>query len=134
MPRFGNRSESIIETIDPRLEEVIRTVIQLYDFSVRSGYRGEEEQMKLYYAGKSQKTWPESKHNREPSHAVDILPYPFYLRDWEDTSKFYYLAGAMMQTAYLLGTPLRWGGDWNQNHVFTDERFRDMMHFELVVL
>ena len=131
MADYGKKSSDILSACHPNLIRVMRTVVRVCDNSIRSGYRGEEEQNRLYAAGKSQRRWPDSKHNNSPSLAVDILPYPFYKEDWKDWSKFSYLAGHVMEVAHLFDIPVTWGGDWSHNNIFTDEKFRDMMHFEL---
>ena len=38
--------------------------------------------------GRSKLSWLESKHNCEPSRAVDIAPYPI---DWDDRERFSHL-------------------------------------------
>jgi peptidoglycan L-alanyl-D-glutamate endopeptidase CwlK len=34
--------------------------------------------------------------------------------------------------ANTLGIKIRWGGDWNGDLQFRDEKFKDLPHFELV--
>jgi len=36
-----------------------------------------------------------------------------------------------MGTAQSLGYPLRWGGDWDGDTETNDNRFDDLVHFEL---
>jgi len=35
--------------------------------------------------------------------------------------------------AHRRGIKLRWGGDWDRDLDFSDQRFYDLYHFELVV-
>ncbi len=39
--------------------------------------------------------------------------------------------GYVMGTAQSLGYPLRWGGDWDADTETNDNRFDDLVHFEL---
>lgn len=51
-------------------------------------------------------------------------------------ARFYYFAGRILQIAdqcYREGKTkelLRWGGDWDKDHDFTDQNFDDLPHFE----
>ena len=75
--------------------------IQIMDFKVTSGKRGEAEQNQLYEEGKTKLKYPNSYHNTEPfSSAVDIAPYPI---DWEDAERFRLLAGIVIGISELLG-------------------------------
>ncbi len=130
MPEFGSRSEARLATCHPDLQRVVRTAIEYGpDFSVLCGHRTREEQERCCREGRSQLPWPRSLHNRQPSLAVDIAPWPI---DWDDLPRFIFLAGYIMATAHRLGVELRWGGDWDRDYEQSDERFRDLPHFELV--
>jgi len=129
MPAFGTRSREKLDTVHPRLVSVCEAAIQVYDFTVLEGFRNEERQNLMVEQGQSKLSWPDSKHNRDPSLAVDIAPY---LIDWEDLDRFYFLSGVMFMAADMLGDKIRWGGDWNSNFDFTDQRFFDLPHFELL--
>lgn len=47
--------------------------------------------------------------------------------------RFYHFAGFVLATAARLGTPIRWGGDWDGDGDFMDQTFDDLVHFELLV-
>jgi len=68
------------------------------------------------------------KHGATPSRAVDVVPYPI---DWNDTKRFHVMAGLVLGIASEMGIELAWGGDWNRNWVYTDQRFHDLPHYEL---
>ena len=121
MPYFSKRSEKKLETCHIKLITICRTVIQDFDFSVLCGYRGEREQNELFNKGRSQVRFPNSRHNKIPSLAVDIAPY---LIDWNDLDRFIELSGRIKETAYLLGYEIEWGGDW--------KTFRDYPHYQIV--
>lgn len=85
---------------------------------------------------KSRLAWPDSKHNVENdgdlSRAVDIAPWiPGRGIDWDNSEHFHYMAGIVLGVAHKLGVKLRWGGDWNRNQFSGDEKFLDLVHFEL---
>lgn len=129
MPQFGRRSLEALEYVEPRLRLVLEEVIRYWDFSVLEGFRGPERQDELFEQGATKVRWPGSAHNALPSRAVDIAPYPI---DWEDTERFVQLAGAVLTVARQFGVELRWGGDWDRDGRMADERFRDLVHFEIV--
>ena len=46
--------------------------------------------------------------------------------------RFYDFGGYVVGAAHRLGVPIRWGGDWDQDHdVFDDQTFQDLVHFEI---
>ena len=128
MPSFGKRSSNILKSVHPDIILVLNEVITYFDFSVISGHRGQKEQTDIFNAGNSKTPWPQSKHNKAPSWAVDIAPYPV---DWDYVKQFIYLAGHIMSTAHRFGVPMRWGGDWSMNNMRTRHVFKDWGHFEL---
>ncbi len=129
MPSFGKSSQDKLATCDPRLQKVFNEVIKYFDCTVIEGHRGEEAQNKAFAEGKSKLKYPQSKHNKTPSLAADVLPYPI---DWNDTNRMRYFAGFVVGIAATMGIKLRWGGDWNQNTELKDNSFNDLPHFELV--
>lgn len=122
-------------TLHPDLQRVLTEAIKYFDFSILEGFRDEEAQNRAYAKGLSKVRWPLGKHNSNPSHAVDIAPYPI---DWSDerkaTERFVLLAGVILCLAAQMNITIRWGGDWNRNNDTRDEKgFRDYPHFELVL-
>jgi peptidoglycan L-alanyl-D-glutamate endopeptidase CwlK len=107
------------------MEEAIKFI----DFTILEGHRGKDLQNLYYEQGKSKLKYPQSKHNKYPSLAVDIAPYPI---NWNDRERFVYLAGIIKGIASSLGHNIRWGGDWNQNNNLKDQSFFDLPHFEIV--
>lgn len=132
MPKFSKISLDRLHTCDERLQAICEEVIKHFDFTVVCGRRDKEDQDAAYNSGKSKLKWPESKHNRMPSLAVDIAPYRNGGIAWSDTRSFYYLAGLMKGIAAQKGITLRWGGDWNSDNDFSDQSFNDFPHFEIV--
>lgn len=133
MPKFGSVSYKQYNTLCKELQQILDDVIIVFDFSILEGFRNEEDQNKAYARGVSQKKWPQGKHNKNPSNAVDIAPYPI---DWSNKEaarqRFCYLAGFVMYAAIKRGIKLRWGGDWDGDRDTRDEHFRDLGHFEVI--
>lgn len=127
MPTLGRRSREALATCSPNLQLVVKLVVQHYDLTVLVGHRSRAEQEAAFRAGHSKLRWPDSLHNRMPSAAVDIAPYPI---DWRDLDRFYHLAGRVLGVADHLAIPLRWGGDWDGDRDFKDQTFHDLGHFE----
>lgn len=129
MPKFSARSKRRLATADPRLQQVFNQVVKWYDCTILCGHRGKQDQNEAFNKGRSKKKWPQSKHNQEPSIAVDVAPYPI---DWSNHDRFYLFAGFVLGVATQLGVPLRLGADWDGDGDPTDQRFLDLVHFELV--
>ncbi len=129
MPAFGKDSELKLQKLHPDLQKILIHLIKIYDFKILETYRNEEDQNKAFNEGKSKLKYPQSKHNKIPSLAVDIAPWPI---NWNDHESFVYMAGMFMGIASELGIKVRWGNDWNKNNKLNDEKFIDSPHFELV--
>lgn len=128
MPVFSNASKEQLATLDPRLAIVLLEAIKVIDFKIIEGHRGKTAQDKAFQEGKSKVRWPNGKHNRRPSLAVDIAPWPI---DWKDTERFVLFCGVIIGIGAMMGVKLRWGGDWDSDWQVKDERFRDYGHLEL---
>lgn len=148
MPKFSKRSIAILETCDERLQGLFLALVKRFDCKVVSGYRTPEAQTALFKKGRwfNERTmkWEivnplqivtykdgvlkKSKHNLDPSPAIDVVPYPL---NWNDRERMYYFAGYVKATAYHLNIPIRWGGDWDDDTEVQDHKFVDLPHFEL---
>jgi len=120
MPSFGRRSKSRLGTCHNLLQEILEEAIKEYDFSVLCGHRGKEDQDAAFNSGNSKLKFPQSKHNKMPSLAVDIAPYPI---DWNNIDRFKDLGKIIKRIADEKGIDLSWGGDWRS--------FKDYPHFQL---
>lgn len=156
--KFGSESERQLATVDTGLVLVAREVIKVYDHSIIKGHRNREEQNAAFAGGYSKLQWPHGNHNALPSLALDAAPYhkrygkligtveqikAIALAEFEDASKlsllraehmirehYCQLAGFYLGTAHILGIPLRWGGDWDDDRDLFDQSFDDLGHFE----
>lgn len=129
MPAFGKTSVERLATCDPRLQELFKEVIKYFDCTIACGTRSKEDQDKAVAEGKSKTPYPKSKHNSNPSKAVDVYPYPV---DFNDVNRMRFFAGFVLGIAAQKGIKVRWGGDWNRDTQLKDNSFNDLPHFELV--
>lgn len=122
MPVFGDRSLANLEGVHPDLVHLFEEVVKTYDCAVLSGYRDEAEQNALveHDPPRSRLRYPDSKHNRQPAHAVDVAPWPI---DWSNLTRFAHFAGYVSRIAWEMQIPVTWGGWWRG--------FPDYSHFEL---
>ena len=129
MPEYSEKSKARLATCHPLLQTVFGVVIQAFDNTILCGHRGKEAQDVAFNDGHSKVKWPDSRHNSEPSMAVDAAPYPV---DWKNIKRFYYFGGFVMGVAFALGIrKLRWGGDWDGDTILDDQTFNDLPHLEL---
>lgn len=128
MPKFSDRSRRKLETCDRRFQELFNEVVKHFDCAIIYGHRDQEGQDRAFSNGKTQLRWPNSKHNNWPSAAVDVAPYPI---DWNDKERFILFAGFVKGLAASMGLEIIWGGDWDGDNLTSDNRFNDLVHFEL---
>jgi len=132
MYKFGNTSKKRLSTCHEDLQAICNETLKLMDITVLEGHREKDKQDAAYKAGNSKLKYPQSKHNSQPSRAVDIAPWVNGQVPWDDAKYFYFMAGIVMKVAADLGVKLRWGGDWDSDNNFDDQSFDDLVHFELV--
>ena len=128
MNKWSNTSKERLEQCDERLQALAEAVLQIHDCSVLTGHRSENAQNQAYVEGYSTIQWPYSKHNKLPSLAIDLAPFPI---NWKNTKRFYYFAGIVMGVAKQMNLPIRWGGDWDMDNDLDDSNFLDLVHFEI---
>lgn len=136
MPMFSTQSFSQLSTCELDLQVLFFEVVRTFDCTVLEGYRNEEDQEKAFNDGHSKLHFPDGKHNHQPSHGVDVAPFPV---NWEDSKRFYHFAGYVLGVASRLKEEgkmthsIRWGGDWSGKHDLNDQSFDDLVHFELII-
>jgi peptidoglycan LD-endopeptidase CwlK len=134
MPKFGQKSLITLATCHPKLQMLFNKVVEEYNCTVLEGFRTGERQDELYRTGMSKLKFPNSKHNQQPSIAVDVAPYfseAPHIR-WNDKESFYHFGGYVKGVASQMGIKIRWGGDWDGDNDLHDQSFMDLPHFELV--
>jgi len=138
--RLSQRSLDRLQGVNPRLASVVRRAIEItpQDFLVSEGVRTLDRQSKLLAEGRTRTM--RSKHLVQADgtgHAVDLYPWSSAWPKVADIPPEAYrlVAQAMEQAAHELGTPIRWGNDWDRDGVEVpmdpDETFSDKPHFEL---
>jgi len=149
--KFGKSSLSRLESVDPRISEIMKESIKTspYDFGIVQGKRSYEDQFSLWKKGRKwneslglesdPESWQpdksagnivtktmQSKHMT--GRAVDIAWFNTekFGFDWSDESKYKELGQHIKATSLKLGygEDVTWGGDW--------ESFKDYPHFEIV--
>ena len=137
MPKFSETSKRRLASCHSDLQKLFNTVIQFYDCTIVCGYRGPTEQNLAFKGGKSKLQFPDSKHNRSPSLAVDAAPYEKYGIDWT-REQGYFFAGFVLGIAKILkkhgviDSKIRLGADWDSDHDINDQTFLDIPHFEIL--
>ena len=130
MPQFSKASSDRLATCDQRLQDLFNAVIDEVDCTVLVGHRGREEQEKAFSEGHSKLHWPDGKHNKMPSMAVDVSPYPV---NWNETARWVAFSEIVLAKAATLGISLRWGGDWDgRGDGNPPDALQDLPHYELI--
>ena len=157
MGKYSFNSELRLSTVEKKLEGVFRLVLKRFDHTILVGHRNQEQQNNAVAMKTSTKSWPDSKHNASPSQAVDAAPYypdatnsidwrtdaammeAAKKGDWdevksilENIKRWHTFGGYVLGAGDGMGIPLRWGGDWNLNFKFNDQRLVDLPHFEVI--
>jgi len=132
MPVFSRTSRQRLSTCNIELRDVFQRVIETMDCTIVCGYRCQAAQDAYFVAGKSRVKYPQGKHNILPSRAVDVCPYVGGKASF-DSRHCLFFAGYVLAIAEQMGVKIRWGGDWDRDgEVMTDQKFQDLVHFELV--
>lgn len=136
MPSFSKKSTDRLRTCDWDLQSIFTEVVKYYDCTIIEGHRGEQKQNRLFDKKKSRLRWPDGKHNSYPSKAVDVAPYPIP-ENWgadhfKDLAKFYELHAIVKFVAAQKNIKIRWGGDWDNDGDYRDNKFDDLVHFEVM--
>ena len=117
---FGKKSLERLSQCHPDLQKIANELIKELDVSILCGFRGEKEQNQAFINGKSKLKWPRSKHNKTPSLAIDIAPYPI---DWKNIGRFIDMCDRIKRIASELGIKIKQGREFS---------FKDYPHTELV--
>jgi hypothetical protein len=136
MPKFSQESFSTLATCHPDLQALFYEVIKYYDCTILEGYRNEIDQEMAFNAGHTKLHYPNGKHNRQPSTAVDVTPYPI---NFDDYNLNIWFGGYVMGIAQKLKDEgkmthsIRWGGAWDGlGDLNKPGMLADLVHFELI--
>ena len=124
MPSFSHSSWEKLASTHLALQRLFIEIVKTFDCTILEGIRTPERQQRLFDEGKSKTL--NSKHLT--GQAIDVAPYPI---DFQDTERFYLFAGYVLGLAHSMEIGLIWGGDWDMDRNVQEERFRDLVHFQL---
>ena len=137
MPVFSNKGIAMLNNCHKDLQILMFEVIKFMDITIVCTHRGKAEQDKAFAEGKSKLQYPKSKHNKLPSDAIDVQPYPMQTGDpKKQYLQFVYMGGfikglaAKLYQQGIIESKIIWGGDWNDNIDIRDNDFMDLYHFE----
>lgn len=150
MANFSEKSKEKLKTCDEDLQDLLNAVVENYDCIILEGHRSDEKQQELFKEGKTKVKF--SKHNCKPSRAVDVSPYPIpdnwgripygLLQNKEDKEhlkraikelcEMYRFNGYVKGVADRMNIPTRSGADWDGDNELNDQKFDDIMHWELL--
>lgn len=130
MNKWGKKSLQVRDGLHENLKLLFDEVLKHFDCSLIEGHRRKYRQELLYDLGQSKINWPDSKHNKLPSQAVDALPYPV---NWYDLPRLRFFAGFVLGVASQMKIKIRWGGDWDMDKEVLDNIFNDLCHFEILL-
>lgn len=132
MRTWSKDSAAVYATLHPKLQVLVTRIRdEVADISLIQGFRDREEQTKAFESNHSKVQWPDSMHNKKPSKAVDLQPYPMPKKETKLWAALGYIAGHACRIAEQEGFAIRWGGDWNRNGDLTDQNFDDLFHLEI---
>ena len=152
MYKFSKNSKKRLKTCHKDLQVLFSYVIKYFDCSIIYGYRSPEEQFELYKKGRKLENdiWiiddqdkivtykdgyrKKSKHNTNPSDAIDVIPYPI---EWKNTNRMRFFIGFVKGIAQMLKDTnqidyeIVTGIDWDNDTILKDQRFNDIPHFQI---
>ena len=129
---WGKGSLAYRNSICYELNHISDLVLPIRDHSIICGHRGEEDQHEAFTSDPqlSKLDWPDGKHNKLPSNALDMEPYPRIAKTLREDLTF--LGGLYVGIGSTLGYEIRWGGDWDRDGETADNTWDDLFHIEIV--
>lgn len=122
--KFGQKSKRCLAQCHPDLVRIANELLKEMDVSVICGHRNEKDQNEAFKSGYSKVKFPDSKHNKKPSLAMDICPVgPKGAIDWKDIAAFELMCERIEAIAKRLNIKIRLGRDF--------KGMRDMPHVEI---
>lgn len=133
MFKLSAASEGMLKGVHPDLVKVVRRAIELtdLDFKVGEGVRTLARQKTLVASGKSKTL--NSRHipgKDGLGKAVDLWVIKGGTVVWTQAD-YVHLSKFVLQAAKELGVSIRWGGDWDGDSNWKEEKFFDGPHYEL---
>jgi peptidoglycan L-alanyl-D-glutamate endopeptidase CwlK len=134
---FSNISLADNIIVHKDLKIIINNTHNICGYKIISMYRDKETQNELYRMGKTKLKFPHSKHNVIPVQAFDFIPLYYNHNPYDYSTDFYWIAGCIYYATKQLKKDgkithsIRWGGDWDMDNNFHDQKFNDLGHIEL---
>ncbi len=130
---FSDRSLAELETCSLGLVLLAREVIKIKDHSIIKGHRNQAEQTAAFFGNpqRSKLQWPNGKHNKNPSLAMDVKTWPVPDNEAVLREEQLYLLGLYVGLAAGSGIKLRTGADWDSDGEISDNGFDDFFHIEI---
>ncbi len=119
--QYGTTSKERLNTCHSNLQRLLLEAIRHRDVTILCGHRPEDEQNAAADAGRSNLRWPDGKHNKLPSRAVDAGPWPL---DWDDRDALMEFSGFILGLAAAMDIKVRSGALWKKPW--------DPLHFEII--
>lgn len=127
---YSKKSTKALYSVEDVLREGFFVGAKIMDIAILRGRVSYDVQLKIYEDKVIKAVHPDvSKHVEKPpkpAKAIDAAPYPI---DWNDHKRFYYMAGVILAIAHTRKNKIRWGGDWDGNHIFGSHE-DDLVHYE----
>ena len=115
-----------LKTAHPDLVKLAMAVDAVYPIQVICGERKEADQNQAFKDKTSKLKYPNSAHNKNPSHAIDCVPDPDRnpkTISWVDLKEFEIMCLTFESYAEQFGIKIRLGRDF---------KFKDFPHIELM--
>ena len=130
MNSFGRASRTNLRTVEFQGQQLAHRVLKIKDHSILQGHRPEDEQNAAFDTGNSKLRWPDGKHNRLPSTAMDVQTHPVPEREQELREEQLYLLGLYRGIGSEMDMEVTTGADWDSNGEISDNGFDDFFHVE----
>jgi len=128
---YGDRSKEHLRLLCPELQDIARAAIYYMNLSITGSIRTSAEHDLLLVAGKTKVPFSKTLHSFRPSKAMHLEPFPInHSARPKNKARYYYMAGIVQMLAKQFKFRARWGGDWDSDHIFIDQYFDDLAHFE----
>lgn len=126
---WGTRSRNRMRGLHPDIVTVLERLIEVvpFDVTVLEGMRNKTTQALYVKRGVS---WTMNSRHLT-GHAVDIAPLKNGKIDWNDIGLFVELGRWVFKVADELGIVLQWGGDWDLDGDWRDEKKFDGPHWQV---
>lgn len=136
MYSFSQKSLQNLGGCHVDLQSIFHEVIKVFDCSIVEGFRGKEAQEKAFKEGKTKLHFPYGKHNKYPSMAVDVYPYPIDFNNKQSFHDLYELVKGIsiqLKARKKISHDIRWGGAWD-GELNKPGQLDDLCHYELITI